>query len=341
MDYYFADHLGSAHVVTNASGTIQDDSDFYPYGGERSYTSSSGNTRKFTGKERDSESGLDNLTARFYASTMGRFMSADDSKYGVAADPQTWNLYGYVANNPVNAVDPTGHCQSCNMQALDENSGPADDDLASSEADHDTDINYTRGCIQTADDCKGEESGTNSGDGSGDQAATNAQQKPQGQSAQSLAAQVPGDVKAAMMASVNASNSPCAAGSSCGGDTTGGFHEEGGIWGTNADGSIAVVPATPGPYSAPDDKTAHITPEDSANPRLKDNMVQLGGEWHVHPKGGGGREFGQPPSGQDKTVAGNGAALFPIHIVLGAGNSKVYFYNGSREIGHMSFKEFF
>ena len=181
VDYYFADHLGSAHVVTNASGTIQDDSDFYPYGGERSYTSSSGNTRKFTGKERDSESGLDNLTARFYASTMGRFMSADDSKYVVAADPQTWNLYGYVANNPVNAVDPTGHCQSCNMQALDENSGPADDDLASSEADHDTDINYTRGCIQTADDCKGEESGTNSGDGSGDQAATNAQQKAQQQ----------------------------------------------------------------------------------------------------------------------------------------------------------------
>jgi RHS repeat-associated protein len=109
VDYYFADHLGSAHVVTNASGTIQDDSDFYPYGGERSYTSSSGNTRKFTGKERDSESGLDNLTARFYASTTGRFMSADDSKYVVAADPQTWNLYGYVANNPLNAVDPTGH----------------------------------------------------------------------------------------------------------------------------------------------------------------------------------------------------------------------------------------
>jgi RHS repeat-associated protein len=177
VDYYFADHLGSAHVVTNASGTIQDDSDFYPYGGERSYTSSSGNTHKFTGKERDTESGLDNFTARFYASTTGRFMSADDAKYVTAADPQTWNLYTYVANNPVNAVDPTGHapngdCLSCKMQADDENFGPADDDLIKGEADHDSDINYTRDCIQTSDDCKDEESGTNSG--SGDQTDTNA-----------------------------------------------------------------------------------------------------------------------------------------------------------------------
>jgi hypothetical protein len=33
VDYYFADHLGTTRVVTNASGTIQDDSDFYPFGG--------------------------------------------------------------------------------------------------------------------------------------------------------------------------------------------------------------------------------------------------------------------------------------------------------------------
>ena len=165
--------------------------------------------------------------------------------------------------------------------------------------------------------------------------------KAQQQTAQGLAAQVPGDVKTAMMASVNASNSPCAAGSACAGDTTGGFHEEGGIWGTNADGSVAVAPATPGPYAAAGDKVAHITPEDTENPASKENMVSLGGEWHVHPKGGGGREFAQPPSGQDIRVAGTGAALFPVHIVLGAGNSKVYFYNGSGEIGHMSFKKFF
>jgi len=109
VNYYVSDHLGSSHVVTNSSGTILDDSDFYPYGGERSYSSSSGNTRKFTGKERDSESGLDDFAARFYTSNYGRFLSADDAKYVKTADPQSWNLYGYVANNPINSADPTGH----------------------------------------------------------------------------------------------------------------------------------------------------------------------------------------------------------------------------------------
>jgi RHS repeat-associated protein len=62
-----------------------------------------------TGKERDAESGLDDFAARFYTSNYGRFLSPDESKYSKPADPQTWNLYGYVANNPLNAVDPTGH----------------------------------------------------------------------------------------------------------------------------------------------------------------------------------------------------------------------------------------
>jgi RHS repeat-associated protein len=117
VSYYVEDHLGSSRVITNASGAIQDDSDFTPYGGENDYQSSSGNHYKFTGKERDPESasssggpdGLDDFAARFYSSNYGRFMSPDDSKYMVLADPQTFNLYSYVANNPINAVDPTGH----------------------------------------------------------------------------------------------------------------------------------------------------------------------------------------------------------------------------------------
>jgi RHS repeat-associated protein len=109
VNYYVADHLGSSRVVTNASGTVLDDSDFYPFGGERSYASGSGNNYKFTGKERDTESGLDDFAARFYTSNYGRFLSADDAKYMHPADPQTFNLYSYVANNPLNAVDPTGH----------------------------------------------------------------------------------------------------------------------------------------------------------------------------------------------------------------------------------------
>jgi hypothetical protein len=162
----------------------------------------------------------------------------------------------------------------------------------------------------------------------------------QQQTAQSLAAQIPGKVKAAISASVDASNAPCVDGSPCAGDTTGGFHEEGGIWGANTDGSVAVVPATPGAYCAPGCGKAHITPADSANPDLKNNMTQLGGEWHVHPKGGGGRAFEQPPSPKDQSVAGNSGALFPIHIVVGAQNSRVYFYYGSKLIGEMKLNKF-
>lgn len=74
-------------------------------------------TYKFTGKEHDSESGLDNFGARYEASSMGRFMSPDWSSAPMGVpfagldDPQTLNLYAYVGNNPVTSVDPDGHCE--------------------------------------------------------------------------------------------------------------------------------------------------------------------------------------------------------------------------------------
>lgn len=71
---------------------------------------------KFTGKERDSESGLDYFGARYYGSSMGRFMSPDWSKtpegvpYADLSNPQTLNLYAYVVNNPLSRADADGHC---------------------------------------------------------------------------------------------------------------------------------------------------------------------------------------------------------------------------------------
>lgn len=63
-----------------------------------------------TQKERDNETGLDYFGARYYSSSQGRFTSSDPvliSK-GHTADPQRWNLFSYVENNPLTAVDPTG-----------------------------------------------------------------------------------------------------------------------------------------------------------------------------------------------------------------------------------------
>ena len=63
----------------------------------------------FTGKERDGESGNDYFGARYYASSMGRFLSPDPLlNSGHPENPQTWNRYAYVLNNPLRSTDPTG-----------------------------------------------------------------------------------------------------------------------------------------------------------------------------------------------------------------------------------------
>jgi RHS repeat-associated protein len=70
---------------------------------------------KFTGKERDPESGLDDFDARFYSSPFGRFMTPDweakptDVPYANFGNPQSLNLYSYVQNNPTTVGDPDGH----------------------------------------------------------------------------------------------------------------------------------------------------------------------------------------------------------------------------------------
>jgi RHS repeat-associated protein len=76
----------------------------------------------FTGKERDTESGLDYFGARYYSSNMGRWMSPDWASgaeavpYADFTNPQSLNLYEYVGNNPLARVDADGH--GCDDPAL-------------------------------------------------------------------------------------------------------------------------------------------------------------------------------------------------------------------------------
>ena len=65
-------------------------------------------TQRFTGKERDSESGLDYFGARYYGSALGRWTSPDIGVDQHPEDPQSWNLYSYVRNGPLSRTDPTG-----------------------------------------------------------------------------------------------------------------------------------------------------------------------------------------------------------------------------------------
>jgi RHS repeat-associated protein len=115
--YYFADHLGTSREMVEAGQTTPCyDADFYPYGGENAHTTTCTQNYKFTSKERDSESGLDNFGARYMASSFGRFMSPDWTARATAVpyaefrDPQTLNLYGYVRNGPTMLRDRDGHC---------------------------------------------------------------------------------------------------------------------------------------------------------------------------------------------------------------------------------------
>jgi RHS repeat-associated protein len=96
--------------------------DYEPFGGEISFSTSSPRygiagygapdtdvDLRFTGKERDSETGLDYFGARYLSAAQGRF-TTPDPLHGSAhlEDPQTWNRYSYAANNPLKYNDPAG-----------------------------------------------------------------------------------------------------------------------------------------------------------------------------------------------------------------------------------------
>jgi RHS repeat-associated protein len=146
VSYYFSDHLKTASVVTDASGTILDESDYYPWGGELQFVNNLDNHYKFTGKERDSETGLDYFGARYYSNGLGRFISADWSAtpipvpYADFGDPQSLNQYSYVRNIPTSKADLDGHgcppeCDVAPSPTLDEvNQALREIEAASEEA---------------------------------------------------------------------------------------------------------------------------------------------------------------------------------------------------------------
>src|SRR5580765_3230345 len=114
--YYFSDHLKTASIVTDSTGVIKAESDYYPWGGELQFVNNDSNDYKFSGKKRDLETGLDYFGARYYSNGLGRWVSADWSAtpvpvpYADFGDPQPLNLYQFVGGNPASKADPDGHC---------------------------------------------------------------------------------------------------------------------------------------------------------------------------------------------------------------------------------------
>ncbi len=98
------DALGSARWSSAGSGTART---YYPYGAE--YTATASDTEKYGTYTRDSLTGLDYATNRYYASFWGRFVTPDPSPSSIDLRiPQSWNWYMYTLGDPVAGNDPTG-----------------------------------------------------------------------------------------------------------------------------------------------------------------------------------------------------------------------------------------
>jgi len=126
LHFHIEDPLGTRRMQLSGElanlGQPETDIQSLPFGdGLTTYpdqyaaTSDDSTPLHFTGKERDTESGNDYFGARYYASSMGRFMSPDwgpfpmPVPFALRENPQSLNLYNYVLNNPSKSVDRTGH----------------------------------------------------------------------------------------------------------------------------------------------------------------------------------------------------------------------------------------
>ena len=123
LDFHL-DHLGSPRLTTNAAGQQVTANEFAPFGRELTSIMQEAQlgydrteTHRFTGHERDFVEGtgsdtvnfIDYMHARAYTPVFGRFLSVDPIVPSAAVkQPQRWNRYAYVSNNPIRNTDPTG-----------------------------------------------------------------------------------------------------------------------------------------------------------------------------------------------------------------------------------------
>ncbi|SFK74644.1 RHS repeat-associated core domain-containing protein [Lysobacter sp. cf310] len=112
--FLFHDRLGSLVRTATESGAVFNNMDFAAYGARRSHLTGTGSgaapsltTRGFTGHEHVDAVGVIHMNGRIFDPALGRFLQVDPFIQD-PANPQSWNAYTYVFNNPLRYTDPSG-----------------------------------------------------------------------------------------------------------------------------------------------------------------------------------------------------------------------------------------
>ncbi len=123
----------NARLLVDGAGALARRWEWEPFGTARAESGTAQARFGYGGEERDDETGLVNLRARYYDPAIGRFLSRD-SLPGAATLPQSWNRYSYTENDPINHLDPSGHAKERRKVKWPMGMDPDDDDRARKKA---------------------------------------------------------------------------------------------------------------------------------------------------------------------------------------------------------------
>jgi RHS repeat-associated protein len=109
--YHMTDQINSTRIITDENGDVVFSAAYGPYGDkQKTWVNTYEPKLQFSGKERETYSGLDYFGARYYDPNRYRFLSVDPiiNRQAALFNPQLWNLYAYSRNNPITFFDPDG-----------------------------------------------------------------------------------------------------------------------------------------------------------------------------------------------------------------------------------------